>query len=72
MGISSVAAVASLVVATKAAKELGALAVSRLKEPGAYPVGKVAGLYLQVSSETARSWILRVKVGEKRRERPRS
>lgn len=52
----------------KVAKELGALAVSRLKEPGAYPVGKVAGLYLQVSSETARSWVLRVKVGEKRRE----
>jgi len=52
----------------KVAKELGALAVSRLKEPGAYPVGKVAGLYLQVSSETARSWILRVKIGDKRRE----
>lgn len=52
----------------KVAKELGALAVSRLKEPGTYPVGKVAGLYLQVSSETARSWVLRVKVGEKRRE----
>jgi hypothetical protein len=28
----------------------------------------VAGLYLQVSSETARSWILRVKIGDKRRE----
>lgn len=52
----------------KVAKELGALAVSRLKEPGSYPVGKVAGLYLQVNSETARSWILRVKIGDKRRE----
>lgn len=52
----------------KVAKELGALTVSRLKEPGAYPVGKVAGLYLQVSSATARSWILRVKIGDKRRE----
>ena len=52
----------------KIAKELGALAVSRLKEPGSYPVGKVAGLYLQVSSETARSWILRITVGDKRRE----
>lgn len=52
----------------KIAKELGALAVSRLKTPGAHPVGKVAGLYLQVSSETARSWILRVKIGDKRRE----
>ncbi|KVN95465.1 integrase [Burkholderia ubonensis] len=52
----------------KIAKELGALAVSRLKAPGSYPVGKVAGLYLQVSSETARSWILRVKIGDRRRE----
>ncbi|SAK48238.1 phage integrase [Caballeronia hypogeia] len=52
----------------KVAKELGALAVSRLKELGTYPVGKVAGLYLQVSSPTARSWILRVKIGDKRRE----
>lgn len=52
----------------KVAKELGALAVSRLKEPGSYPVGKVAGLYLQVASPTARSWILRVKIGERRRE----
>jgi len=52
----------------KVAKELGALAVSRLKTPGSYPVGKVAGLYLQVASETARSWILRVQVGNKRRE----
>ncbi|AIV65360.1 tyrosine-type recombinase/integrase [Burkholderia pseudomallei] len=52
----------------KVARELGALAVSRLKYPGSYPVGKVAGLYLQVSSATARSWILRVKVGDRRRE----
>ena len=52
----------------KVAKELGALAVSKLKEPGMHPVGKVAGLYLQVLSPAARSWILRVMVGEKRRE----
>lgn len=52
----------------KIAKELGALAVSRLKKPGMHPVGKVAGLYLQVSSETSRSWVLRVTVGDKRRE----
>lgn len=52
----------------KVAKELGALAVSRLKTPGSYPVGKVAGLYLQVTSETARSWILRIKIGDRRRE----
>ncbi|MFM0059191.1 tyrosine-type recombinase/integrase [Paraburkholderia phytofirmans] len=52
----------------RVAKELGALAVSKLKDPGMHPVGKVAGLYLQVLGHTARSWILRVKVGEKRRE----
>jgi integrase len=52
----------------KVAKELGALAVSRLTEPGMHPVGKVAGLYLQVTQSGSRSWILRVKVGDKRRE----
>ncbi|NPT54739.1 tyrosine-type recombinase/integrase [Paraburkholderia elongata] len=52
----------------KVAKELGALAVSKLKDPGMHPVGKVAGLYLQVVSPTSRSWILRVKVGDRRRE----
>lgn len=52
----------------KIAKELGALAVSRLNEPGVYAVGKVAGLHLQVAPAGSRSWILRVKVGDKRRE----
>ncbi|RQZ27464.1 site-specific integrase [Burkholderia sp. Bp9090] len=52
----------------KVAKELGALAVSKLSQPGMHPVGKVAGLYLQIGSSNARSWILRVKVGDKRRE----
>ena len=52
----------------KVAKELGALAVSRLVAPGMHPVGKVAGLYLQVSDKQSRSWILRVKVGDRRRE----
>jgi len=33
-----------------------------LKEPGDYYVGGVPGLYLQVSSATVRSWILRVSV----------
>ncbi|SAL09423.1 phage integrase [Caballeronia udeis] len=52
----------------KVAKELGALAVSRLTQVGMHPVGKVAGLYLQVAGEKSRSWILRVKVGDHRRE----
>ncbi|WDD94645.1 integrase arm-type DNA-binding domain-containing protein [Burkholderia sp. FERM BP-3421] len=52
----------------KVAKELGALAVSRITKPGMHPVGKIAGLYLQVTESGSRSWILRVKVGDKRRE----
>ncbi len=51
------------------ADELGPLAVSRLKAPGLHPVGGVAGLRLQVSPSGARSWILRVTVGGKRREK---
>jgi integrase len=50
------------------AKELGALEVSRLDEPGLHCVGGVAGLRLQVTPFGARSWILRVMVGGKRRE----
>jgi integrase len=52
----------------KKAKELGALEVKRLTEPGMYPVGGVAGLYLLVAPTGGRSWILRTKVGDKRRE----
>jgi integrase len=52
----------------KVAKELGPLAVSRLTAEGMHPVGKVAGLYLQVTGAKSRSWILRVKVGDRRRE----
>ena len=50
------------------AKELGPLQVSRLTAPGLHPVGGVAGLMLQVSKTASRSWLLRVTVGEKRRE----
>lgn len=52
----------------RVAKELGPLAVRHLTAPGLHPVGGVAGLMLQVSPTGARSWLLRVKVGEKRRE----
>jgi integrase len=52
----------------KIAKELGALAVSRLNEPGRHMVGHVAGLALQVAPSGARSWILRAVVGGKRRD----
>ena len=50
------------------AKELSALAVSKLTAPGMHAVGGVAGLCLCVSSTGARSWIARVNVDGKRRE----
>lgn len=50
------------------AKELSPLAVSRLTEPGFHRVGGVSGLYLQINERGARSWVLRMMVGTKRRE----
>jgi integrase len=50
------------------ARELSALEVNRLKSPGLHAVGGVAGLHLQVAASGARSWILRVMVGGKRRD----
>jgi integrase len=56
----------------KVAKELGPLEVKRLSHPGgtipkAYPVGGVNGLMLQVTPNGAKSWLLRVTIGDKRR-----
>ena len=50
------------------AVELGPLAVSRLTTPGLHFVGGVAGLALQVTTSGTRSWVLRVQVGNKRRD----
>lgn len=50
------------------APELSALAVRRLTKPGHYAVGGVAGLALQVTPTGARTWILRMKIGAKRRD----
>lgn len=50
------------------ARELTAIEVSRLKTPGFYMVGGVAGLCLKVITPTARSWILRASISGKRRE----
>src|SRR5258706_5354545 len=48
--------------------ELTALAVSKLTKPGMHFVGGVAGLALQVSPTGSRSWVLRVVVGDRRRD----
>lgn len=52
----------------KKSKELAPVEIGRLTQPGLYFVGGVSGLALQVSSPGARSWILRVMIGGKRRE----
>lgn len=51
----------------KKSREMGALEVGRLSESGLYAVGGVTGLYLQITG-AAKSWILRAKVGTKRRD----
>lgn len=51
----------------KKAKELSALAISRLTISGHHPVGGVTGLYLYINDANARSWVLRIMVGDKRR-----
>lgn len=52
----------------KKARELSAVEVKRLTEPGLRAVGGVAGLHLQVTKTGARSWVLRATVGTKRRD----
>lgn len=50
------------------AKELSAIEVKRIIHEGLHAAGGVAGLQLQVTKTGARSWILRAKVGDKRRD----
>lgn len=52
----------------KVAKELSAKAVRDLKTPGMHAAGGVSGLCLQVLPSGAKSWVLRMKIGDKRRE----
>jgi len=51
----------------KVAKEMSAKEVRSLKRPGMHAVGGVSGLLLQITPSGAKSWVLRVKVGDKRR-----
>lgn len=52
----------------KRARELTAIAVKNLKKPGRYAVGGVPGLFLLISDGGGRSWILRIMVGNRRRD----
>lgn len=52
----------------KIAKELSAIEVSRIIQQGFHAVGGVSGLMLQVAKGGSRSWILRARIGEKRRD----
>jgi len=51
----------------KKAKELSAIDVKRLIKPGRHAVGVIPGLLLVVKNTGARSWVLRVIIGKKRR-----
>ncbi|HSV81748.1 MAG TPA: integrase arm-type DNA-binding domain-containing protein [Ramlibacter sp.] len=50
------------------AKEMSALEVARLVEPGRHAVGAVPGLQLVVKDTGAKSWVLRVMIGDRRRD----
>ncbi|MGM0914120.1 MAG: tyrosine-type recombinase/integrase [Pseudomonadota bacterium] len=52
----------------KVVKELSALEVRRIVEPGTHAVGGVPGLLLQVSAKGGRSWLLRTRTAGRRRE----
>jgi integrase len=52
----------------KIAKELTALAVSKLRRTGLHAVGGAAGLGLKVTPSGSRAWVLRTVVAGKRRE----
>ncbi|MCK8514884.1 integrase arm-type DNA-binding domain-containing protein [Methylonatrum kenyense] len=52
----------------KVARELSATDVRNMNTPGYHAVGGVSGLYLQVTKNGGKTWILRAMVGSKRRD----
>lgn len=52
----------------KRSKELSAIEVKRLAEPGFHSVGGVPGLHLRINDGDGKSWILRSVVNERRRD----
>lgn len=52
----------------KRAKELTAVAVSKLREPGRHAVGGVEGLHLRITDVGTRLWVCRIMVSDKRRD----
>ncbi|MBK6008813.1 integrase arm-type DNA-binding domain-containing protein [Ramlibacter ginsenosidimutans] len=52
----------------RVAKELGALQVQRLRDPGFHAIGGVPGLMLRITASGSRSWVLRATVGSRRRD----
>lgn len=51
---------------SKQTKELTAIEVKRITEPGRYPVGTVPGLMLMVRDSGVKGWVLRVMIRDKR------
>lgn len=51
----------------KQVKELSAIEIKRLSKPGQHAVGGVSGLLHRITETGARGWVLRIKVGTKRR-----
>lgn len=52
----------------KVARDLTNVEIKRLEKPGFHNVGHVPGLILQIGKSGSRSWVLRIRIGSKRRD----
>ncbi|WP_280569744.1 site-specific integrase [Chromohalobacter sp. 296-RDG] len=52
----------------KVARDLTNVEIKRLEKPGFHNVGHVPGLILQIGKNGSRSWVLRIRIGDKRRD----